>query len=347
MLDLREETCSLLAGSREKNARATLDKISPCRFCAESQSGIFPQDANIAPHLAMREPTGNLRVLFLTLEFRHGTFSGNGVLAQSQAHGLAKAGHAVLVVSGCPDDLDVTNDSQREISTRRPRRRGGGGSNAPVPASKWGKLNARCPWRSWRTPRTRTSPPRADPKLRPRRRPRDRLASVTQTWRAAETTRQARLGRARETDRTESESGHRVLLSSYLPFVYSNYRVFAATATRRTRRWNETRRKPPPSSRCARSTPTLREELCCPRERRWRPGWSSRPRGGRPALATTHARTPMTTTAEWGGVGTTTGFIAYRGSRRGGSVAVPGQDARFPAHVLRPPVPREGTRNGS
>ena len=92
----------------------------------------------------MREPTGNLRVLFLTLEFRHGTFSGNGVLAQSQAHGLAKAGHAVLVVSGCPDNLDVTDDSQREISQTA-------GAvevrTLRVPASKWGKLTARCPWR--------------------------------------------------------------------------------------------------------------------------------------------------------------------------------------------------------
>ena len=60
----------------------------------------------------MREPTSHpLRVLFLTLEFRHGTFSGNGVLSSSQAHGLAKAGHAVLVVSGCPDDVNDDEES--------------------------------------------------------------------------------------------------------------------------------------------------------------------------------------------------------------------------------------------
>ena len=97
-----------------KNARATLQDL-PVPNSVLSQGGIFLQDANMAPHLAMREPTGNLRVLFLTLEFRHGTFSGNGVLAQSQAHGLAKAGHAVLVVSGCPDDLVVTNDATAKM----------------------------------------------------------------------------------------------------------------------------------------------------------------------------------------------------------------------------------------
>ncbi len=182
------------------------------------------QDANIAPHLAMREPTGNLRVLFLTLEFRHGTFSGNGVLAQSQAHGLAKAGHAVLVVSGCPDDLVVTNDAaakmQREIS--KP-----GGPDAGevevrtlrVPASKWGKLTAQCPWREL------ADAAHADEPLH------ERIRSfapdvvlgidwhVTPTWRALRR-------RVLETDPNRNP-GAAPPSSSHPPFVYGNYRVFS------------------------------------------------------------------------------------------------------------------------
>ena len=164
------------------------------------------------------------------------TFSGNGVLAQSQAHGLA-AGHAVLVVSGCPDDLVVTNDAtakmQREISQP-------GGPDAGevevrtlrVPASKWGKLTAQCPWREL------ADAAHADEPLH------ERIRSfapdvvlgidwhVTQTWRALRR-RVWRDSDARETDpnrnpRAASSSSS----SSYPPFVYSNYRVFPATATR-------------------------------------------------------------------------------------------------------------------
>ena len=173
-------------------------------------------------------------MLFLTLEFRHGTFSGNGVLAQSQAHGLAKAGHAVLVVSGCPDDLVVTNDAtakmQREISQP-------GGPDAGevevrtlrVPASKWGKLTAQCPWREL------ADAAHADEPLH------ERIRSfapdvvlgidwhVTPTWRALRR-RVWRDSDARETDgsnRNPRAASSSSSSSSYPPFVYSNYRVFA------------------------------------------------------------------------------------------------------------------------
>ena len=222
-------------------------------------------------------------MLFLTLEFRHGTFSGNGVLAQSQAHGLAKAGHAVLVVSGCPDDLVVTNDAtakmQREISQP-------GGPDAGevevrtlrVPASKWGKLTAQCPWREL------ADAAHADEPLH------ERIRSfapdvvlgidwhVTPTWRALRR-RVWRDSDARETDPNRNPGA--ASSSSSPPTRRSCTATTAcspATATRRTRRWSETPwRKQPPSSRCARSTPTTCARSCRPRERRWRPGWSSRP----------------------------------------------------------------------
>ena len=46
-----------------------------------------------------------LRILFVTLEFKAGAFSGNGVYAQSQVRALAAAGHDVHVVSGQPLSL--------------------------------------------------------------------------------------------------------------------------------------------------------------------------------------------------------------------------------------------------
>jgi|AntAceMinimDraft_1070359.scaffolds.fasta_scaffold15637_2 hypothetical protein len=50
-----------------------------------------------------------LRILFITLEFEAGAFSGNGIYAQSQVSALASAGHRVHVLSGRPahDDEDL------------------------------------------------------------------------------------------------------------------------------------------------------------------------------------------------------------------------------------------------
>lgn len=45
---------------------------------------------------------GLLKLMIITLEFKKGTFSGNGVYAQSIARSLARKGHDVLVISGKP-----------------------------------------------------------------------------------------------------------------------------------------------------------------------------------------------------------------------------------------------------
>ena len=317
----------------EKNARATLQDL-PVPDSVLSQGGIFLQDANIAPHLAMREPTGNLRVLFLTLEFRHGTFSGNGVLAQSQAHGLAKAGHAVLVVSGCPDDLVVTNDAtakmQREISQP-------GGPDAGevevrtlrVPASKWGKLTAQCPWREL------ADAAHADEPLH------ERIRSfapdvvlgidwhVTPTWRALRR-RVWRDSDARETDgsnRNPGAASSSSSSSSYPPFVYSNYRVFARDGdpTHASMERDAVEEAAAVVALCQVDADYLCEELS-PAGAAVAPGVVIAPlREDVHALATTHARTPMTTaTAKLDDDGAHLERVApWRLD------AVPGQDARF------------------
>ena len=96
----------------------------------------------------MRPGDEALRVLYITLEFRAGAFSGNGVYAQSQARALGRAGHRVLVVCGTPDAPDsasapdlvspdlVSPDLVSVVAL-------------PVPSSKWGRLDVHSPWRAF------------------------------------------------------------------------------------------------------------------------------------------------------------------------------------------------------
>eukprot|EP00897_Mesotaenium_endlicherianum_P006750 jgi/Mesen1/6102/ME000310S05203 len=44
------------------------------------------------------EPIASLRLLFITLEYKAGTFSGNGVYSQSMVRSLAKLGHSIFVI---------------------------------------------------------------------------------------------------------------------------------------------------------------------------------------------------------------------------------------------------------
>lgn len=65
----------------------------------------------------MAVPTSPLRVLFLTLEFSAGTFSGNGVYAQSQVRALRQLGHQVFVISAAPTShiLDTDTDVKSQL----------------------------------------------------------------------------------------------------------------------------------------------------------------------------------------------------------------------------------------
>ena len=173
----------------------------------------------------MREPTSHpLRVLFLTLEFRHGTFSGNGVLSSSQAHGLAKAGHAVLVVSGCPDDVNHDEESAN-LSDALPAAGEVSVRTLHVPGTKWGVLTSQCPWRELAESAQLATALHAQ------------IAAfaphvvlgidwhVTPTWRA--------LRKRVWPDSSDREplDAH-AIPSAYPPFVYSNYRVFARDGDR-------------------------------------------------------------------------------------------------------------------
>ena len=102
----------------------------------------------------MRPGDEALRVLYITLEFRAGAFSGNGVYAQSQARALGRAGHRVLVVCGTPDAPDsasapdlvspdlVSPDLVSVVAL-------------PVPSSKWVVSTSTPPGVRSRTPRAR------------------------------------------------------------------------------------------------------------------------------------------------------------------------------------------------
>ena len=174
----------------------------------------------------MREPTSHpLRVLFLTLEFRHGTFSGNGVLSSSQAHGLAKAGHAVLVVSGCPDDVSHDEEAANLSSDALPAAGEVSVRTLHVPGTKWGVLTAECPWVELAESAQLATALHAQ------------IAAfaphvvlgidwhVTPTWRA--------LRKRVWPDSSDREplDAH-AIPSAYPPFVYSNYRVFARDGDR-------------------------------------------------------------------------------------------------------------------
>ena len=175
----------------------------------------------------MREPTSHpLRVLFLTLEFRHGTFSGNGVLSSSQAHGLAKAGHAVLVVSGCPDDVSHDEEAAN-LSDALPAAGEVSVRTLHVPGTKWGVLTAECPWVELAESAQLATALHAQ------------IAAfaphvvlgidwhVTPTWRAL----RKRVWPSVSSD-PEPLDAHATSPSAYPPFVYSNYRVFARDGDR-------------------------------------------------------------------------------------------------------------------
>eukprot|EP00041_Stephanoeca_diplocostata_P019782 m.430370 g.430370 ORF g.430370 m.430370 type:complete len:261 (-) comp21394_c0_seq9:1294-2076(-) len=93
-----------------------------------------------AQHSATQGPAPS--VLIVSLEFRHNTFSGNGIYAISQAEGLAAQGIHVLVVCARPvvEDIaeispfiDVIKEGLSEIAL-------------PVPMSKWGSLGMESAW---------------------------------------------------------------------------------------------------------------------------------------------------------------------------------------------------------
>ncbi|KAG1669501.1 hypothetical protein FOA52_015668 [Chlamydomonas sp. UWO 241] len=81
-----------------------------------------------------------LRVLFITLEFSSGTFSGNGIYAQSQVRALAGLGHQVFVISARPHAHGTEPGSTQ-----------GAVRVVEVPVSSWGRLCAAAPYAEFAT----------------------------------------------------------------------------------------------------------------------------------------------------------------------------------------------------
>ena len=117
-----------------------------------------------------------LRILFVTLEFKVGAFSGNGVYAQSQVRALAAAGHDVHVVCGQPEEEppEEKNIHIHRASTSCDGDVGGGAAvvggavdhrvdhdgkrhgtgtvwvtGLPLPRDTWGRLDHKSGWREF------------------------------------------------------------------------------------------------------------------------------------------------------------------------------------------------------
>eukprot|EP00250_Pteridium_aquilinum_P005190 c15323_g1_i1 orf=384-1991(-) len=118
------------------------------------------------------------KLLMITLEFRQGTFSGNGVYAQSIARSLARKGYEVLVISGKPvkhmptdnmkqENTEVANtwinqrnstngtaahtieSTKNQRLTRKDANSGLIELEVDVEEDGWGRLDWLCPWKSF------------------------------------------------------------------------------------------------------------------------------------------------------------------------------------------------------
>ena len=74
------------------------------------QHSVMYDDRPVGPSKNRDRPM--LPVIFITLEFSAGTFSGNGIYAQSQVRALASIGHRVLVISGKPREHQAPSKNQ-------------------------------------------------------------------------------------------------------------------------------------------------------------------------------------------------------------------------------------------
>ncbi|KAK9817271.1 hypothetical protein WJX72_012093 [[Myrmecia] bisecta] len=139
-----------------------------------------------------------MRLLFITLEFSAGTFSGNGVYAQSQVRGLATLGHEVFVVSCKPEG---------HTGAAKPE---GAGQLVEIAVPVWNCLDRSCSWQEFA----------------------DGVAQPAVVASILEFAPQAVLG----VD-WSSVRPYKQLVSKGLaaPFVYMNYRVYLRTALNQDR----------------------------------------------------------------------------------------------------------------
>ncbi|GAQ86776.1 hypothetical protein KFL_003100130 [Klebsormidium nitens] len=85
----------------------------------------------------MATAAGPLRLVFLTLEYKAGTFSGNGIYAQSQVRSLTRLGHRVFVISAAPEASPSTSKTSDEYAL------------IEIPVPVWGRLDRKSGWREF------------------------------------------------------------------------------------------------------------------------------------------------------------------------------------------------------
>ncbi|KAI5076847.1 hypothetical protein GOP47_0008912 [Adiantum capillus-veneris] len=131
--------------------------------------------------LQIDKSESSLKLLIITLEFKKGTFSGNGVYAQSIARSLAHRGNEVLVISGKPvkhvdrgkivDNMKpmnmeagnmlinqtkdgqnlspVSSEAVSNVQLSKDSNLGLYELEVEVEESGWGRLDWKCPWQSF------------------------------------------------------------------------------------------------------------------------------------------------------------------------------------------------------
>jgi len=91
-------------------------------------------------------PPPPLDLLFLSYEFAHATFSGNGVLACSQVRALAGRGHRVTVVAGRPEGGEGSGGARAPAAAPANHARL---HSVPLPRAAWGWLDGRAAWEAF------------------------------------------------------------------------------------------------------------------------------------------------------------------------------------------------------
>ncbi|GIL92824.1 hypothetical protein Vretifemale_20301, partial [Volvox reticuliferus] len=135
-----------------------------------------------------------LNILFITLEFRTGTFSGNGVYATAQVRALVADGHQVFVICAAPAHAKAPPDDF------------GVAKIYEVPVSSWHRLDAGAPWREFAAGAAEEGPGGMVRAFAP-----DVILAVD--WSALQAVRNL------------------LPYCNGAPYVYLNYRVFTRTAT--------------------------------------------------------------------------------------------------------------------
>ncbi|GBF97548.1 hypothetical protein Rsub_10149 [Raphidocelis subcapitata] len=149
-----------------------------------------------------------MRLLFITIEYQSGTFSGNGIYSMQQVAALAAAGHKVMVIAGRPAAPgDPPASAAPAAEPAPPAAAAPAAALLEVTLPTWGTLDAGCAWEAFASGSAAAA------------------AAVAAFAPAAVLGVDWHSGAAYAALRARLPAGTR------LPYVYSNYRVFTRTAS--------------------------------------------------------------------------------------------------------------------